>query len=88
MYKTSRERLDEKIKTFSKFGDTGHGGITRFSLSAEAISARDEFCKRCLALGMGIVTDDMANIYATIPGEENLPAIMTGSHCDSVKNGV
>ncbi|NCC68790.1 MAG: Zn-dependent hydrolase [Clostridia bacterium] len=87
MYKISRERLDEKIKTFSKFGDTGHGGITRFSLSAEAISARDEFCKRCLALGMEIVTDDMANIYATIPGQENLPAIMTGSHCDSVKNG-
>ena len=87
MYKTSRERLDEKIRTFSKFGDTGHGGITRFSLSPEALAARDEFCKRCEALGMELKTDDMANIYATIPGEPNLPAIMTGSHCDSVKQG-
>ena len=87
MYKTSRERLDEKIKTFSKFGDTGHGGITRFSLSPEALAARDEFCRRCEALGMEIVTDDMANIYATIPGESGLPTIMSGSHCDSVMQG-
>ena len=87
MYKCSKERLDEKIKRFSKFGDTGNGGITRFSLSKEALAARDEFCRRCKALGMEIKTDDMANIYAIIPGEENLPMIMTGSHCDSVRQG-
>lgn len=87
MYKTSRERLDEKIKTFSKFGDTGHGGITRFSLSPEAIAARDEICRRCKKLGMTVKTDDMANIYATIPGDESLPALMMGSHCDSVRQG-
>lgn len=87
MYKTSRERLDEKIKTFSKFGDTGHGGITRFSLSPEAIAARDEICRRCKKLGMIVKTDDMANIYATIPGDESLPALMMGSHCDSVRQG-
>lgn len=27
----SIERMEDKIKTFSKFGDTGKGGITRFS---------------------------------------------------------
>ena len=32
-------RMDEKIKSFSRFGDTGNGGITRFSLSPEAIQA-------------------------------------------------
>lgn len=87
MYKTNRERLDEKIKTFSKFGDTGHGGITRFSLSPEALAARDEICRRCEKLGMTIKTDDMANLYATIPGDESLPVLMMGSHCDSVRQG-
>ena len=87
MYKCNLERMDDKVKTFSKFGDTGKGGITRFSLSAEALQAREEFCKRCSALGMSIVTDDMANIYVTIAGEENLPPIMMGSHLDSVRQG-
>lgn len=87
MLTCSFERMDEKIKTFSKFGDTGHGGITRFSLSTEAIAARTEFKCRMEALGAAVITDDMANMYATLPGTENLPAIMTGSHLDSVRQG-
>lgn len=83
----SKERMEDKITTFSKFGDTGRGGITRFSLSPEAISARDEFCRRCEALGMVVKTDDMANIYATIPGEPGKKAIVMGSHADSVRQG-
>ena len=27
MYKCSLERMSDKIKTMSKFGDAGHGGI-------------------------------------------------------------
>ena len=37
MYTCSKERMEDKIKTFSKFGDAGHGGITRYSRSPEAI---------------------------------------------------
>ena len=81
------ERMDDKIKTFSQFGDTGNGGITRFSLSPEALMARAEFKKRMEALGATVVTDDMANMYATIPGSEDLPAIVAGSHLDSVRQG-
>jgi N-carbamoyl-L-amino-acid hydrolase len=36
---------------------------------------------------MEIKTDDMGNIYATVKGEENLPAISMGSHLDSVVRG-
>lgn len=43
--------------------------------------------KRCIDLGMDIKIYDMANIYATIPGYERLPAIMMGSHIDYVKQG-
>ncbi|OOM77148.1 allantoate amidohydrolase [Clostridium puniceum] len=87
MLTCNKERLQDKITTFSKFGDTGKGGITRLSLSPAALDAREEFCKRCKALGMEIKTDDMANIYATISGDDNLPGIMMGSHADSVKQG-
>ncbi len=81
------ERMRDKIDTFSKFGDTGHGGVTRFSLSPEALAARAEFKRRMEALGATVVSDDMANLYATISGSENLPAILSGSHLDSVRQG-
>lgn len=81
------DRMKDKIETFSKFGDTGNGGITRLSLSKEALEARAEFKKRMEALGATIVSDDMANIYATIPGTEDLPPILSGSHLDSVRQG-
>ncbi len=81
------ERMEDKIKTFSQFGDTGKGGITRFSLSPEALAARMEFKSRMEALGATVITDDLANMYATIPGTEDLPAILSGSHLDSVRQG-
>jgi N-carbamoyl-L-amino-acid hydrolase len=88
MFECSKERLADKIKTFSTFGATGNGGITRFSLSEADISARNEFKKRMLAIGAEVVTDDMANMYATLPGgESGLPRIALGSHSDSVRNG-
>ena len=88
MYKCNVDRMEDKIKTFSQFGDAGHGGITRYSLSKEAEMARDEFVKRMTAIGAEIETDDLANIYATIPGSDpNAKRIVMGYHCDSVKIG-
>ncbi len=82
-----KKRLEDKIVTFGTFGDAGHGGITRFSLSEAALKARAEFCKRMKAVGAEIKTDDMANIYATLKGSEDLPGIVMASHLDSVRNG-
>lgn len=88
MYKCSLERMTDKIKTFSTYGDAGHGGITRYSLSPEAIQARNEFIKRMEAIGAIIEVDDVANIYATLPGTDpDAKRIVMASHCDSVKNG-
>ena len=58
----SLERMEDKVKTFGQFGDTGRGGITRFSLSEEAIAARTEFKKRMEAIGATVITDDMAKM--------------------------
>lgn len=88
MVKCSLERMSEKIHTFAKFGDAGHGGITRYSLSPEALQARDYFKERMEKIGAIVTYDDVANMYATLPGSEpGLKKIVTGSHCDSVKNG-
>lgn len=82
------KRMEDKIKTFATYGDAGHGGITRYSLSPEAVQAREEFRKRMEAIGAEITVDDMANMYATIPGSDpNAKRIVMASHIDSVKNG-
>ena len=88
MYECSLERMSVKIKTFSQYGDAGHGGITRYALSEEDKMARTEFLQRMKAVGAVIEMDDLANMYATIPGTDpDAKRIAMGSHCDSVKNG-
>lgn len=88
MYTCSEFRMEDKIKTFSTFGDAGHGGITRYSLSPEAIQARNEFRCRMEAIGATIEVDDVGDMYATLPGSEpNAKRIVMASHVDSVKNG-
>jgi N-carbamoyl-L-amino-acid hydrolase len=75
------------VERFSQFGATANGGVTRLSLSKEDILARDCFSEICKELGMDIKTDDMANIYATLPGKKDYPPIVIGSHLDSVEKG-
>ena len=88
MFKCDVARMSEKIHTFSTFGDAGHGGITRYSLSDAAKQARAYFVERMTKIGAVITTDDMANVYATLPGSDpNAKRIVMGSHCDSVRNG-
>ena len=88
MYRCNLERMTNKIETFSKFGDAGHGGITRYSLSPEAILARKEFIKRMEAINAIIEIDDVGDMYATLPStDKDEKRIVMGSHVDSVKNG-
>jgi N-carbamoyl-L-amino-acid hydrolase len=88
MFECSKERMEDKITTFAQFGATGNGGITRYTLSPAANQAREEFVKRMEAIGAEIEMDDLANMYATLPGTDpNAKRIVMGSHVDSVKNG-
>ena len=40
MYECSEARMQDKISTMSKFGDAGHGGITRFPFSGSIAGKR------------------------------------------------
>jgi len=83
----NRERFIQTLETFAQFGRTPNNGVTRLALSEEDKKARDYFCECCRELGMTINVDDLGNIYATLPGEEDKPPIIVGSHLDTVKNG-
>lgn len=87
MYACNRSRLQALVERFSQFGATANGGVTRLSLSKEDILARDCFIEICKELGMDSKTDDMGNVYATLPGKKDCPPIVIGSHLDSVEKG-
>lgn len=88
MIKCDINRIEDKIKTFSTFGDDKNGGITRYALSKEDELARTYFKTRMENIGAEVVFDDYANMYAILKGSDSLhKKIVMASHCDSVLNG-
>lgn len=87
MEKINRQRLQSLLEQFSAFGATEGNGVTRLSLSQEDIKARQKFIETSEEIGLSVKVDDMGNLYATLPGKEDLPPIAMGSHLDSVVKG-
>lgn len=65
----------------------GPGGITRTSYGLGEQIAHDMVRREALRLGMRAETDAACNLYLTLEGETGGPAIMIGSHLDSVPSG-
>ena len=64
------------------------GGITRLAFSPEYNIAARRLSQMMEVAGLEVKQDPLATIYGRRDGEDNnLPAIMFGSHLDTVKNG-
>lgn len=82
------KRLKKKIEEYADYGRTNNNGVTRLALTNLDLSVRRHFQSECEKLGMTVVYDDIANMYATLPGvDNNQPPVVIGSHLDSVKKG-
>lgn len=80
--------MTDKYETFRQYGLQEDGSLIRYALSDDENLARAEFVKRMEAIGASIEMDDMANMYATLPGSDpSAKRLSMGSHVDSVKNG-
>ena len=63
-------------------------GVTRPAWSAEDQSAADRLADAARALALETAFDGAGNLYCTLPGRDRAaPAILTGSHVDSVPTG-
>lgn len=80
-------RLLASIMEMAQFGGTEEGGVTRLALSMEDRQARDWLEHWCRAIGCQTSADSVGNFFARLPGRENLPAVLIGSHLDSQVNG-
>ncbi len=82
----SFEPIGEMLQELAQHGRTAEGGITRFSFTPDDLKARElvigwmEFCE------MDVRVDAAGNIIGRF-GPAGKPAVVLGSHIDSVPNG-
>ncbi|MGM0559643.1 MAG: Zn-dependent hydrolase [Pseudomonadota bacterium] len=82
------DRLWDSLMEMAKIGATEKGGVCRLALTDLDRESRDLFVKWCKDAGCTVEVDAIGNIFARRPGRNNdLPAIMTGSHLDSQPTG-
>ena len=85
----SESRMQQMIDEFAQIGKDPAGGVTRLAFSLEDKVSRDRFIEMVeKTLKLKVRIDAAGNIFARRNGKNpDLPAIMTGSHLDSVRNG-
>ncbi len=76
-----------RLQALGEIGALAGGGVCRLALSEEDKAGRDLVVSWMRELGLDIRIDKIGNIFATRPGTFDGPAVMTGSHIDSVKTG-
>jgi N-carbamoyl-L-amino-acid hydrolase len=77
-------------RLFAELAEAGADppGVTRASFGAGEGAAHAMIRREAAALGLQHRTDAIGNLYVTLPGRDrDAPALMTGSHLDSVPHG-
>jgi hydantoinase/carbamoylase family amidase len=81
-------QLEEDLAVLAEYGQAPMGGWTRPAFSPADMAARRYIIQRLRAVGLGVQRDEAGNVRARLPGREpGLPAVMSGSHLDSVPSG-
>lgn len=84
----SASRLWATLEHYAQFGATPDGGVTRPIFSPADASARAQLVAHGRALGLEVAVDAAANVILRRQGATpGLPAIVIGSHLDSVPAG-
>lgn len=82
------DRMQQRIDALGKFGTNPQGGVSRVAFSEADIEARAYMMGLMEAAGLDVAVDAAGNITGRRAGKNNsLPAILFGSHIDSVPEG-
>lgn len=86
--KVNIERIHSRLEEIYQCGKKEDGTFTRMAYSPEDVKGRETFMNYFRKLGIEPRVDEAGNIHARLEGEDpTLPAIMTGSHLDTVPDG-
>lgn len=84
----SGERLASRLAHLAKIGLTDDGGSYRIGFSKEERKAKDTVKNWMVEAGLKVREDGAGNVFGRQPGrKKELPAVLSGSHVDSVPNG-
>lgn len=86
--KINSSRLWDSLMEMAQIGATNKGGCNRQALTDMDKQGRDLFVRWCKEIGCQIIIDEIGNIFARRGGKNNeLPAVITGSHLDTQPTG-
>ena len=80
-------RLVSRLADLSRIGATPEGGCRRLALSDEDQQGRDWLVRQMRSLGLAVKIDAIGNIVGILKGLEDGPAVIMGSHIDTVGTG-
>ncbi|MFY1671405.1 Zn-dependent hydrolase [Plantactinospora sp. WMMB334] len=83
-------RLLDRIERFAAIGRNATGGLDRVAFGDDDLRARAEFLREAAAAGLAGSVDAAGNILVRRPpglARPDLPALLVGSHLDTVVNG-
>jgi beta-ureidopropionase / N-carbamoyl-L-amino-acid hydrolase len=77
-------RLWDTLEASGRIGQLGETGLRRMALTDEDGEMRDLFVRWCRDAGCAVEIDEVGNIFARRPGEdESRPPVAIGSHLDT-----
>lgn len=80
--------LAECLETLFTFGRTKNNGVTRLLYSESWMQAQTQLAGWFAEYGLQVSYDDIGNLYGRLEGEDkDAPALITGSHIDTVVDG-
>ena len=85
--RASFARLRARLDALAEVGVTTAGGCARLALTDADRDGRDLVVGWMRDLGTRVDVDRLGNVVATWPPDRDDPAVMTGSHIDTVANG-
>jgi allantoate deiminase len=82
------ERLWRRISDLGEIGKQGEGGVTRLSFTDEERAAKGRVASYMEEAGLSVREDAAGNLFGSREGKsQDAPAVLVGSHLDSVYNG-
>lgn len=88
LMKVNIERIHSRLEELYQCGAQEDGTFTRMAYSEEDVAGREKFMSYFRNLGLTPRVDEAGNIIVRLEGKNpKLPAILTGSHLDTVPDG-
>jgi len=85
--RTDPRRIARFLDDVADVGADRRGGWTRLAFSPEERAAHAVFAEWAAAIGLAVRVDAVGNSYAEPPGAGDAPALLAGSHLDTVPRG-